>query len=254
MKHEAGHLLVVIVLVALCSVIVLAQNFPTAPATATPLRSSTFNPGNYQLQPISALAGNITELSIYSISQTKAWQGYWGNVSGTITLDDAFNFTFYNWSAADPRGEVYATLNTTIDWANIECYDFSNGAGATWATIESYYGIGYGDSDGINETYTLSTHTMFEVGAQSFSTCPATYAFQSDAAQSANFLNVLLYDPALPNTGWVYTALIENKTFGAQNDLPCYNGDICDFQILVNEDGHGNNTASTTYYFWVELS
>ena len=83
--------------------------------------------------------------------------------------------------------------------------------------------------------------------------CPTTYINQNDAAQSANFVNVLLYDPAINDTGWIYTTIIENKTAGSTNDLICYNGESCDFQILVNEDGHGTDTATTTYYFWVEL-
>jgi hypothetical protein len=67
-------------------------------------------------------------------------------------------------------------------------------------------------------------------------------------------VNVLLYDNTTINqTGWIYTTLIENRTPSSTNDLVCYNGQACDFQILVNEDGHGTNTATTPYYFWVEL-
>jgi hypothetical protein len=168
-------------------------------------------------------------------------------------LDDSNNFTFYNWTAAEPRGQIYATLNTTITWNSIECYDFSNDSGANWDTIETYYDIAWDNVDGVNETYATTGHPSFQVGFRTMTSCPTTYVYQNDAAQTENFVNVLLYDPLLPDTGWVYTTLIENKTSGSFNDLVCYNGQPCDFQILVNEDGHGTDTSPTTYYFWVEL-
>ena len=56
-----------------------------------------------------AYAGNITELNIVGTTITQTWQGFVGNVSGTITLDDSENNTLINWSLGDPEGEVYAT-------------------------------------------------------------------------------------------------------------------------------------------------
>ncbi|MEM2121740.1 MAG: hypothetical protein QXU20_03745, partial [Candidatus Woesearchaeota archaeon] len=40
-------------------------------------------------QSLQALAGNISYLSIYTKAVTQAWQGYVGNISGKIVLDDA---------------------------------------------------------------------------------------------------------------------------------------------------------------------
>lgn len=228
---------------------------PTPPTTLTPGPTSTYNPSNFGLQSHSAIAGNITGLVLVGLSQTKAWQGYYGNITGTITLDDANNFTFYNWSSSEPRGQVYATLNTTIAWTTVGCFNFTSAGGlATWQTIETYYGIANDNSDGVNETFTATNHPSFQVGSRTMTGCPTTYINQNDTAQAANFVNVLLYDNTTINeTGWIYTTLIENKTAGSTNELICYNGQPCDFQILINEDGHGTNTATTTYYFWVEL-
>jgi len=251
-----GNLILFGVGLLLLGTLVYAASEPTAPTSLTQSSSSTFNGSNYALQTVPALAGNITALLIHGVAQTKAWQGYYGNITGSITLDDVNNYTFYNWSSAEPQGKIYATLNSSIAWNAVECFNFTNtsDAGANVSTIESYYGIVDNDDDGIDETFTATDHPTFQVGSRSLTGCPTTYIYQDDTIQTSNFVNVLLYDAQLNGTGWIYTTLIENQSSGATNDLICYNNEECDFQILVNEDGHGTNVATTTYYFWVELN
>ena len=36
-------------------------------------------------------------------------------------------------------------------------------------------------------------------------------------------------------------------------DEPGFDDNPHDFQMIVLEDGHGTDTATDTYYFWVEL-
>jgi hypothetical protein len=230
-----------------------AASLPTAPQTIDVPLSTSFNEGNYGPQEVNATAGNITALVINGIGQTKAWQGYYGNITGTITLDDVNNYTFYNWSTVEPQGQIYATLSTTVSWLDVNCFNFAEPA-MSETTIESYYSIQTDDVDGVPETFNSTDHPSFEVGSKQFvAVCPTTYIFQNDAYQQANFVNVLLWDQSNNVTGWIYTALIEDKTPGAVADLVCYNNEYCDFQILVNENGHGTDTNPTPYYFWVEL-
>lgn len=254
-RKETSILFLGALVVVLLAGFTLAANFPTAPESITEITESTFNPDNYAPQSHDAIAGNVTAINMYAIGQTKSWQGYYGNITATITLDDANNNTFYNWSAAEPRGEIYATLNTTIDWGGVDCFDFTaTGGDANETIIETYYTIATDDVDGVAETYTATDHPSFEVGSRTMTLCPTTYVFRDDAAQTSDFVNVLLYDATIPETGWIYTTLMENKTAGSTNDLTCFNGEECDFQIFVNEDGHGTDVSTTTYYFWVELS
>ena len=85
-----------------------------------------------------ALAGNVTELTISGFSTTQTWQGYFGNVSGTIQLADAADNVMYNWTLANPSGEVYAsTAQDTIAWANIAC-----ASAGDVTTLESNFNIG----------------------------------------------------------------------------------------------------------------
>ncbi len=228
-----------------------AANNPTAPATLDGGQSSTFNTANYQAQTIYAYAGNITAIVLHGVGQTKAWQGYYGNITATVTLDDANNFTFYNWSDAEPRGQIYATLNSTITWATVDCFNFT-GTVMNETVIENYYSIQTDNVDGVPETYN-STYPLVQVADRNLTSCPSTFIFQNDTAQQTNFVNLLLWDTADVNSGWIYSTIIENKSVGGQ-DMDCYNGQYCDFQIIVNEDGHHADTSTTTYYFWVELS
>ncbi len=233
---------------------VFGANEPVAPNTFDVEWQSTFNQSNYALRTHDAFAGNITALSLTAVFQTKAWQGYYGNITATITLDDANNNTFYNWTAAEPRGQVYATLNDSVAWTTVRCFDYANTTGEWWSSIETFYNIDVDHVDGVNETFNQTNHPNFEVGSRTMTGCPTSYVFRDNTAQETDYVNVLLYDPNR-DRGWIYTTLVENKTIGSsQDDKTCYNGEICDFQILVNEDGHGTDTDTTTYYFWVELA
>src|SRR5262245_23324497 len=69
---------------------------------------------------VQAQAGNVTPLVVSQQVSTQAWQGYYGNVTGTIVLDDASNFTLYDWSLPTPSGEIYAAnSSTSIAWTSI---------------------------------------------------------------------------------------------------------------------------------------
>jgi hypothetical protein len=231
---------------------VYAASMPSSPQTLTPGETSMMDVLNYGPQNITATAGNITAMLLYGISQTKSWQGFYGNVSGTITLDDANNFTFYNWTSVHPRGQVYATLNNSVEWHTVECFNFT-GEGLNLTGMDMFYNISPNDADNINITFNQTDHMPFTVGFRNFSYCPTTYIFQDDQYQQGNFQNVLLWDITNNETGWIYATMIENKTPNAINRLTCYNGQVCDFQLLVNENGHWTDIETTQYYFWVEL-
>jgi len=237
---------------------VLAASAPTAPLSLVQGASSTFNELNYPALNVSAIAGNITWLTIEGISQTRAWQGYYGNVTGYITLDDVNNYTFYNWSAANPRGFLYATLASrpTVSWLDVNCFT-ANAADAS--TFQTFYNISQDDYDNVTNTYnvtlnTLPTPQVVYIVNNSFPDCPATTIWQNDLYQSENFVNYLMKDRTGGNDAWVFGTILENKNISTRQQIPCYNGELCDFQLLVAENGHGTDTAVTQYYFWVDLT
>jgi len=192
-----------------------------------------------------AVAGNVTELTIYGISNTQTWQGYYGNVSGSITLSDASGNPMYNWSLASPKGEVFASENDSVDWTGIECFDWASDG----AALEAAKNID-GAEDGIDETFApwaTNQHAVFSVGVTTFNAttqCMSTDVFDSTGASvDGTFEEVLLGD----GTGnAIFAALLEEDVVG-------FNSVSHDFQMLVLEDGHNGDTATTDYYFYVEL-
>jgi hypothetical protein len=241
----------------------VAQAIPTGATlsgTATSRRS--VDPAN----SVNAYAGNITRMSARSTAITEAWQGYFGNVSGVITLADANNFTLYNWSNVDPTGEIYAA-NQSVDWTNIQCFNFTaNGSitgteaatrgatslgGMNLTQLENVTGITPLDMDGVNETFADATsHDNFYSNNLQFgiSECLAVNLYDSTGTSvSANYQEVLLYDPT--NDIPVFTSIIERSP-----PLQGFNQEYNDFEMMVLENGHGTDVAATPYVFYLELS
>jgi len=226
--------------------------------TGTPETYQTVNP-----ETDDAWAGNVTRLDMFGVSVTQSWQGYFGNVTGAITLSDANNYTLYNWSLANPEGEVYAA-NDTVTWTNIQCFNFTaTGSyaddsaqrgetslyGMNLSTLESLFGISSTDEDGVNETFSDgNAHDLFYTNSLEFSAgeCVAVNLFNaSGTTNSEQFQEVLLYDPddQLP----VFASILE------ETSVLGFNQEDNDFEMIVLENGHGTDTSTTTYYFYVEL-
>lgn len=194
----------------------------------------------------SAIAGNVTEMSVTGFSTTQTWQGYFGNVTGTIQLADASDNQMYNWTLASPEGEIYATTDTSVAWTNIACFNLT----ANNAALESLFNILADDVDGINETFSTGNgHDMFYTNNVQFTTglCPSTSIYDSTGASvDNNFEEVMLTDQSSA-TEVIFAAILDEE------DVAGFDGALHDFEMLVLEDGHGTDVATTTYYFYVEL-
>jgi hypothetical protein len=251
------YVFVYVFILALLACGALAQVLPTEPEGPTTLdvvdTSRRSAAGSATVQ---ALAGNVTQLSIVGNTVTQTWQAYYGNVSGTITLDDANNNTIYDWALADPEGEIYAS-ESSIDFTydNIFCYDFNmtdigQSDFNTLAEYETILGLQSDDADGIDETFTESmNYDSFYVGSRHIDntsvTCPTTQMYDQNEQQDASkFQELLLYDNT--SNKMVYTAILEQDALGFQSQS-------WDFEMIVGENGHAGDTTTTTYYFYVEL-
>ena len=195
---------------------------------------------------VPALAGNVSELGIFAYTVTQSWQGYFGNVSGTIQLSDSSDNIMYNWSLANPEGEVYATELVTVDWDNIACFDLAN----AHLELEAAFNITTNDVDGVNETFSDSNdHDLFYTNNVEFTAgeCAAAHIYDNTgSSDSTKFQEVLMTD-GTSNETIIFASIIEESSV-----LGFDNRDH-DFQMLVLEDGHGTDTATRQYYFYVEL-
>jgi len=219
----------------------------TNPVTFTVEGSSTRTLVNSN-KTNAAIAGNVTQITIDNTQITQGWQGYYGNITGTIVLDDANNNSMYTWSLADTGGEVYASRNHSISWASgdIVCADVAN---VSEENSIIFPGSASDDNDNITETFSLTTHPTIVVGANTITADSCQYSlatYVDDASDSGRRFNeTLLYSKS--KDAIIYTAIISQDGDGFKN-----NNQLYDFQMLVGEDGHSDSTT-TTYYFYVEL-
>lgn len=270
-----GHagLFSLIFIIVLLTTLVLAE--PNGPDTITVAGSGRHTNESGAVR-VDAAAGNVTALVISQVRSSQAWQGYYGNITGTIVLDDANNQTLYDWSLPSPTGEVYASNSTIVTWGNIFCLNISsnrnssgpagssaspggsnNIAAFNGSQIELLYGINVTDKDGLNETFNDSyvSSTGFRVGAITIDTtdgCSAahpytTEAYSYDHVTGTGWIELLLTD----NISFVFTSLVRESANGFQTGST----DTYDFQMLVLENGHsGWDVTTTPYYFFVELA
>jgi hypothetical protein len=218
----------------------LAYAEPVSPTSLTQLSSTTRDLSTLAQQSIGAQGGNVTEINIQALTITKSWQGYYGEVTGVITLQDGTNSTFYNWSDATPSGEVYATRSSSVSWTSVNC---STAANVT--NEETYLGQAAADADSVSNTFAIGTHPAFAVGGNSIiaNTCPRTFGYVNNNTQSTDFAMVLLAS----GDNRIYTTIMEDSVTG-------FDGETHDFQLLVGENEKSGSIGATPYYFFVELS
>ncbi len=204
---------------------------------------------------VTALAGDISAITISTQQVTRNWHGYVGHVSGDIVLDDSNNYSLYMWVLVDPRGEVYATRNdTSIDWTsgNIICADRTHiEREETEMNTNSEMAGGQQARDGVNETFNLTTHPSFLVSGNTFAANSCNFStslFVNDTSPNGpaprSFNETLLWSTA--DGAFIFMSYVETDQYG-------FNNASYDFQMLVTEDGHGDDTSNTTYYFFLEL-
>ena len=194
-----------------------------------------------------AYAGNSTYMDVSGTTTTQTWQGYYGNVTGMIQLADSGDKALYNWSVSSPGGEVYASENGTgqITWSNVACFDLATNGDA----LETRFNISGNSSEGVNETFSdANTHAVFYTAGTSFSAGQCAAAYMNDetgVGSSGTFEEVLLTDQS-DAVQVIFTALLEK-------DEPGFDGEDYDFEMMVLEDGHADDTSPTNYYFYIEL-
>ena len=201
---------------------------------------------------VNAQAGNITQLLINTSVITKRWQGYYGNITGTITLDDANGHTMYDWSANDfsVAGKVFAANNTVSNWTAVRCVNLTgNGTigptgvqpGVNSTILENTFGIARTDADGFDETF--ATTNDITVGTNTLANCPSTHLYIANASQTTKFNETILtlYNESLI----IFAAQLEPSITGFDNRT-------WDFEMIVANNG--DSGILTPYQFYVELT
>ena len=220
----------------------LAMAQPSGPSSINVLGSERANITNAAVS-VTAQAGNLTELTIDASAITAAWQGFYGNITGSITLENANGDTFYNWSGLGSiSGEVYASRNDSVVWGSINCTNSTE-----IANENIYLGKVASDADDVTGTFNQTNHPSFEVGSTTIgaNSCNSTNAFINTGQSLTDNYQVLLADGS---SNIVYTALIDDNQIG-------FDASQHDFQLLVGENGNATQASTLTpYFFYIELS
>ena len=173
-------------------------------------------------------------------------------MTGTYVLEDASNYSIYEWNVTTIAGEVYATrTSSTIDWANVECANITH---VNDEMTEMHHNRTNTPGDALNDTFDddANDHWGFYAGSTQITADTCNYSintYVNDSAQTATdlFDQVLLYDGS---SNLIYVSKIEDDMDGYKNDAL---NTTYDFQMLVAENG-SPATQQTDYYFYVELS
>ncbi|MGV8152546.1 MAG: hypothetical protein ACP5OG_05685 [Candidatus Nanoarchaeia archaeon] len=187
-----------------------------------------------------AFAGNTSEIAIFGYSTTQSWQGFYGNISGVIKLADSNNNVFYNWSAIDPKGQIYATRTNSVDFSSIKC------ANSSEMLSEDYFIGAANMSDSVNNTFNKNNHPRVYIASKLIesNSCNSTNIYDEGGVQDINFYEILLSDDF---SNIVYTSIIEQDVLG-------FDARHHDFEMIVGENGRGTDTSTTLYYFYAEIS
>ncbi len=165
-------------------------------------------------------AGEVQAANIYGKTITAKWAGFYGNISGGISLEDTSGNVFYNWSISDVTGAVvYAANGTVSGWTLLN---------ASEADMPAY--VQGTATDSFNNTFTQSEQFV-RPGGQTVDN--VLYATTYGAGTFKTY--------ALKTTGEIIFA---GKSPGSQAG---FNGGTVDYQILVPAQ------SNTNYYFYLEL-
>jgi len=258
---------ILIALVALTTIITNVSAVPSGPKSITPglnERWPTWDPLSQE-----ALAGNVTELTFNGSTITRTYQGYYGNITGYIVLGDSSNNTLYDWTLANPQGEIYAVRSVASvipNWETVVCAEYTH-----VQTEDTRLSVNEStDQDSVNRTFVVGgapdqvarfptsdfSYPQFWVANQSITanSCPVATLYNSTQQPSPYFKEVLLQDST--KNYIIYTSIIAH-TINPYSDSDGFNKMNHDFEMMVGQDGHGANIGSTaissTYWFFLEL-
>lgn len=195
----------------------------------TPVTKAFTSTGN-----INAQGGNATTLSANTETQTLAWQGFYGEVFGNITLADNSGDILYRWNATGSNETILSSTDSGINFANItavnNCSIDDDITGST-------------GSDSVNKTFRPSNNTEFTIGQTTIAagTACTTYTYVNNATQTTSFEEIIVTDDG--GTTSIYATRITPNTQG-------FDGQNHDFQMIVPDY---TNQTTLTYYFYVQL-
>jgi len=227
-KNKLGITVFAIILAIFLAPAVLATPNGVTVEPGTPVTRGFFSSGSFL-----PTGGAMVNITVSVETQTIAWQGFFGEIDGNMTLDDTSGDSLFNWTGF-VNGTVFATRDSGVDFSNITAQNE--------CTIdESLTGT---NSDRVNNTFTASSNTALDVGLVTIGagTACATNTYVNSASQSTSFEETILTDDGGGTA--VYATRIEDDVVG-------FDGNTHDYQLIVPDQ---TNSSISTYYFFAEIN
>ncbi|MFH1306574.1 MAG: hypothetical protein ABIH83_02875 [Candidatus Micrarchaeota archaeon] len=195
--------------------------------------------GDQTAGTVSAWGGNITRVNLTINSSTLHWQGFYGTISGTLTLAGG-NSTLRLWNASNITGQIYVSRDSNVNFTGI------NATSANLSQVDSAFSFLGGASDSAPNTGTDSANSAFSIGQyRVYANTYPKILTRNSTGSSVWEQVVLRHSTDGDSEDFVFVGLVNSSGVA-------YNGDSAHFQLIVPEDAAGDASA-TTYYFYGEL-
>ncbi len=199
-----------------------------SPGATTATEGTATDPGPTASAAVTTEGGNITEVNLEADTYTERWAGFYGNVTGNISLgSESADLYQWEWTPASEGEVIASTDGSGITWASLE-----NGSATEVDIAWSFTSSG---SD--NATAAFTDSDTFTIGDTTMTSAPAV------ATLGTSYKTGIVKD----NTTVIDT---DDLLFVVNiiNDGTTFNSGTHDFEMMVP-------TGTTeTYYFYVELS
>jgi hypothetical protein len=183
-------------------------------------------------------SGNVTTADLAASVSTFVWSAIVGEVSGSIVLgtgDAAANEIVYDWLSTGRM--VYASESATVDWSSAGLQ------AATQVEITALAPhIDRGAADDWDNTFT--TPATENLTSELYGAIVAPHVDTDSQSTADVWRTSSLYDST--NNVLVWSAEV-------RENAELFDGATGDYQIILPEDGTGNDETTTTYYLWAEL-
>jgi hypothetical protein len=184
--------------------------------------------------------GTVTTMVVSVTQQDINWKGYAGNITSTLTLDDANNKTIYQWSLVTLTGEIYASRSNSVTFSDLNCSNAGN-----VSAEDTAMGFAATDTDSINRTFNETTHPWFISSLNNISGCKSQATWINDSAPTAAFAGRDFQEVVTSDGSHaVFVGLLEDSVLG-------FDGILYNFQLILPQNK--TTLTPTGYYFWVEL-
>ena len=236
MNRKIGLIGILLAVMALMAVFAVVPVWAADPvnASATVNSNTSYAPSD-SAGSSAATGGNITQIDLSVSTSTSKWQGYYGNVSGGITLANSDNSKkMYAWTNSI-AGEVFATQDdnmNTSKWTGL--------TNRTGANIDTNFSLGSA-SDNATNTF-VNESSSITVAGTPYGGIGNSSVMTYNSSNAPTWETIALANSTSPaEANYVFVGVIND-------DGEAYNGANADFQMIVPVSG------SPTYYFYVELT